>query len=316
MVEFIWPQGAELNPERAELLLDDPGYIAEDKISGERVTITIGVEGDVHLFSRSGSKADPSRPIELTHRWPRLVNQLVEAATNAEVLRGTILDGEGYSPSIREAEIPGFLNSKADSELPEHFIYIVWDVVWLHGKYIGDLPLAERLKYLEIFVTTMSAMYYDSSIVTKVLSTKPGEDKRKFVNSILASGGEGAILKKLSSPYYEDKRPAGVWTKYKKHDTFDCIILGYIPGKGKYTNKVGALKLGQYSGDSEQPIEVCTAAGFSDKIRDEISSSPESYIGTVVEVDCYERSVYGNLVQPRIKRFRVEGEKSPKDCRF
>jgi len=323
MIEFIWPQGCELNPERAEIIIEnDDEYFADAKISGERLSITMALDGITHLFSRSPGKNDLTRPIELTYRWPSLVNKLNALMRECPEYKGTILDGEAYSPLIREAEIPGWLNSKNTEPLPDHFVFIGFDIVYRRDRSLEEVALDSRRDKLREFIQEFqgfcdNVLFMDCPMKLIVSSDYPVKmPMKKFIGDILAAGGEGGVIKNRCSGYYQDKKPAGIWTKYKKSDTFDCFIMGFKPGAKKYLGKVGSIILGQYPEGSDKPFEVCCSSGFNDAVRDVISANPDAYLGMVVVVDAYERSHYGKLIQPRIKRFRGEGEKSAKECTF
>ena len=58
---------------------------------------------------------------------------------------------------------------------------------------------------------------------------------------IEARGGEGVILRAANSPYQHGK--SKYLRKYKRFDDGRATVLGYKPGKGKYTGMVGSLRV-------------------------------------------------------------------------
>jgi DNA ligase-1 len=302
--------GAELAPEKAEKFLDSPDYVSEVKISGERLTI-VRVDKGVRIFTRSGSKFAPDRPIEVTHRWPQM-----QQLGWVDIPAGTVLDGEGWSPIRGEEEIAGLFNYRSVVPMPEDMRYICWDTV-----YWGDTSLEQESWLIRRKQTEKAIKFIGSALIECVVVCY--ENKRQFFDSIIAAGGEGVVLKHINSPYIQGKKPANLWVKAKKKDTFDCIVTGFKPGEGKYKNMVGSLELSQYKsmgvvGDVEEfkLFVVCYASGITDELRTQITANPEAYLDKIVTIDAYER-VKGSvtLKQPRIKYFRPEGSKDPRDCK-
>lgn len=62
---------------------------------------------------------------------------------------------------------------------------------------------------------------------------------RKRFDAVIMDGGEGLMLKRGASAY-QSGRSADL-LKYKPYDDDEAVVIGYVPGKGKYENKVGSL---------------------------------------------------------------------------
>lgn len=63
----------------------------------------------------------------------------------------------------------------------------------------------------------------------------------QVLNHIEARGGEGVMLRATGSPY-EPFRSTYL-RKYKRFDDAEARVVGYNPGKGKYTGLVGSLRV-------------------------------------------------------------------------
>ncbi len=80
------------------------------------------------------------------------------------------------------------------------------------------------------------------------------------------------MIKKLDSPYQAGGRNFN-WVKMKRHangelnDTVDCVILGYIVGRGKRTDfGAGALLVGLYDEKADEFVSVTRiGTGLSDE---------------------------------------------------
>lgn len=83
--------------------------------------------------------------------------------------------------------------------------------------------------------------------------------KRKLVE-IVRAGGEGLMLHRADAPYITGRNDALL--KLKPLDDAEATVLGYVPGKGKYEGKMGALKVETPDGKRFQ-----IGTGFTDVVR-------------------------------------------------
>ena len=91
------------------------------------------------------------------------------------------------------------------------------------------------------------------------------EDARSleaFFDDHVQKGLEGVVVKRLDSPYQAGARNFN-WVKLKRsvagqlRDTVDCVILGYIYGRGKRTTfGAGALLVGVYDEAKDEFVTV------------------------------------------------------------
>lgn len=143
----------------------------------------------------------------------------------------------------------------------------VFDVMYLNGKSLVDVPLRERIKLLESNIKG-----------DEILIPQPGEivDDPKRMDELfqdaLTKGLEGLIVKRPDSLYEAGARNFN-WIKLKKHtngelkDTIDCVILGYIYGRGKRAEfGAGALLVGIYDKEKDEFVTVAKiGTGLSDE---------------------------------------------------
>jgi DNA ligase-1 len=80
------------------------------------------------------------------------------------------------------------------------------------------------------------------------------------LDAIEAKGGEGVMLRAAGSPYEPDR--STYLRKYKRFDDTEARVVGYRPGKGKYTGLVGSLKVELPDG-----IRFAVGSGLSDAQR-------------------------------------------------
>lgn len=83
--------------------------------------------------------------------------------------------------------------------------------------------------------------------------------KRKLVE-IVRGGGEGLMLHRADALYITGRNDALL--KLKPLDDTEATVIGYVPGKGKYEGKMGALRVETPDGKRFQ-----IGTGFTDAVR-------------------------------------------------
>lgn len=83
--------------------------------------------------------------------------------------------------------------------------------------------------------------------------------KRKLAE-IVRAGGEGLMLHRADAPYVTGRNDALL--KLKPLDDAEATVIGHVPGKGKYTGMMGALKVEMADGKRFQ-----IGTGFTDAVR-------------------------------------------------
>ncbi len=221
------------------------------KYDGFRVQIH--KNGDnVRLFSRNLE--------ETTNSFP----DIIEGVLKQVKAKTAILDSEGLAYNIESEEFLPF--QQTSSRRRKHGIEeaaksmplkaMVFDVMYVNGTSLMDLPVTERIKHLNIIEGT------------DVLVPQPGEitDKAERVQELfdaaLTQGLEGLIVKRPDSKYEAGARNFN-WVKQKRNssgelkDTVDTVILGYIYGRGKRADfGAGALLVGVYDKDKDEFVTV------------------------------------------------------------
>ncbi len=270
--EVLWSkglrgvQGLDITvgrPIRSQLAerLPDPKTILEkfggaahiqQKFDGFRVQIH--KDGDkVRLFSRNLEETTPMFP------------EIIKGVLSQVKAKSAILDSEALAFNPESEEFLPFQETtkrrrKYDIEAMAAKLPLkafVFDIMYLNGKSLMDLPLEARIKKLE------SSVKGD-----EVLISQPGEitdspDRiQELFDDALTKGLEGLIVKRPDSKYEAGGRNFN-WVKLKRHsngelqDTIDCVILGYIFGKGKRSSfGAGALLVGVYDESKDEFVTV------------------------------------------------------------
>ena len=117
-------------------------------------------------------------------------------------------------------------------------------------------------------------------------------------NTFLANGYEGSILR-LDKPY-ECKRSYNLQKFKDFHDT-EATIVGYVPGKGKFTGLIGKFLM-----QDDDGIEFGCPIGKGYNFQDcrNILNNVHDYIGKRATFTYFERTKAGSYRHPLYKTLR------------
>jgi bifunctional non-homologous end joining protein LigD len=308
--QCIKPMLADAKKER--LKKHNTRYVLQEKYDGTR-----GI-----LYKRNGKVTGLiSRYCDndFKERFPDIVNEAKFIKTQNCVIDGeiTFFKKNGHPFFLTAAATP---STKKDYDAK----YMVFDILELDGKNVTKLPLLKRLNLLErIIPSTLEHI--------KIVKTYDKQKEfPKIYKKIVARKGEGVMLKKKTSEYVHGSREH--WTKVKKEQTEDCVVVGITEGLGRRKWTFGALVLGQYH-NGKLTYVGNVGSGLADENLIEFyqvimsMKSAENPFGVnighvkkfvhpsiVVEVKAMERNKSYTLRLPVF--IKVRTDKTPKDCTF
>jgi len=274
-----------------------PSFVAEKKENGERHTLYIddfGLNG-THLYSRG----DFPR-IDKATSFPHIARH--ESYRHFE---RTVFDGELIWPHAKNLQqtsafcrmLP--INAVNAQVVKGKLNYHVFDLLFLRGRDLKQLPYYERRELLEATVAEINNCFI-------IPTERSIYYRRQFYHTIVYGGGEGIVLKDINQPYGRG------WVKIKKRFDYSVIISGFNPGKAgtKYETTLGALCVSVYDGDELK--EVATTSGMSDEMRHEFWDNQDKYRGMVIDVYAQEITEADRLLHPVFHQFRTD--LAPGDC--
>jgi bifunctional non-homologous end joining protein LigD len=115
-------------------------------------------------------------------------------------------------------------------------VYAIFDLLYLDGRSLTDLPYRKRRERLEQLKLSGRAW--------RIPAVHPGDGKR-LLEATSAQGLEGVIAKRLDATY-EPGRRTGAWIKVKHTSRQELVIGGWLPGEGRRAERIGALLMGYY----------------------------------------------------------------------
>lgn len=128
----------------------------------------------------------------------------------------------------------------------------LFDIVYLNGKILFDLPLEKRRKILKETIKEIPGKIQ----LAKQLITKNLKEADKFYKEALEAGQEGLIVKNLDAKYQPGRRVAGGWLKVKPvMESLDLVIIGATWGTGKRAGWLGSYILGCRDPDTGKFLE-------------------------------------------------------------
>ncbi|MGH2942642.1 MAG: DNA ligase D, partial [Solirubrobacteraceae bacterium] len=311
------PMPARLTPMLAkpsrELPPDDERWAYEIKWDGVRA-IAYSEPGRLRFESRNHNDISASYP-EL-----RALNRAL--SSHHAILDGEIVAfDENGRPSFGRLQGRMHVSSESTArrrakDLP--VAYIVFDLLWLDGHSLMDLPYEERRARLAELELQGSHWQTPDHVVG---------DGAAVLEASHANGLEGVVAKRLDSPY-EPGRRSPCWLKVKNVMREDVVVGGWLPGEGRRRNRIGALLVG-VPDDGRLRYAGRVGTGFSDAELDRLAATleqrPDSPFGgepqpprgaihvqptRVAEVEFSEWTSDGLLRHPSYKGLREEAPAS------
>ncbi|MBF8644513.1 MULTISPECIES: DNA ligase D [Pseudomonas] len=222
------PLPAQLQPQLATLVDSPPSgdWRYEVKFDGYRILARIDGD-DVRLFTRNG------------HDWSGKMPRQV-AALRALGIDSGWLDGEVVVAGEDGAADFQALQNAFDTEHDEHITYYLFDLPFLGGQDLRQLPLQDRR------TTLQRLLEHNESDVLKY-SADFDQPVESLLDSACRLQLEGLIGKRVDSPYSGRRSPD--WIKLKCKQRQEFVIVGYTDPKGSRSG-FGALLLALHDHDS------------------------------------------------------------------
>jgi bifunctional non-homologous end joining protein LigD len=221
---------------------DEEGWLYEIKWDGYRA-LALSNDGEVNLISRNNKS--------FNEKFYPVFDAVKEWGINA------VIDGE--IAVLKESGVSHFgslqnWRSEADGEL----IYYVFDLLWLDGHDLMQMPLTERRELLRQNLPGEGIIRMSEDF--KASATE-------FLEVAAGMGLEGIIAKKEDSTYHPGERTRD-WLKIKTNQRHEVVIGGYTNNEG--SNKTfSSLLVGVYeNGKLEYTGKIGT--GFNDKLQSEM----------------------------------------------
>jgi bifunctional non-homologous end joining protein LigD len=291
-------------------------FIFEIKWDGTRCISFIDVE-------KKRLRLQNRRLIDITYRYPEF--DFFNSFAKNCIVDGEIVVLKDGKPSFRLLQQREHVESLSKIQILSKRMpatYIVFDLLWVEGKWIDEIPLIERRRILE------ENLLEEKNLM---LSEYIEEKGKAFFEKAVSLGFEGIVGKRMDSPYLKGKR-SDFWLKIKKKNTIDAAVLGLMRGEGGRQDYFGSFLLGLFDGKNFVYIGR-VGTGFDSSFLDWFTKISKPFLtkeapfkekpsikrdvywlkpNFVAEVEFLEVSKDGKLRAPVFKRLRLD--KRPEDC--
>jgi bifunctional non-homologous end joining protein LigD len=262
MPEFVEPMNATL----ADRPFSHPDWLYELKWDGYRMQIRVE-NGRVCLFSRRG--------LDVADQFPELSGPPDWLDAHEAILDGEVvaLDANGQ-PDFgllqarnklgrhRGAGRAQALEEAAADGAAATIVCEVFDLLFLDGRLLTDVPLEERKRLLRSIVRD-SRIRYAGHVV---------RDGEEFYAAVSALGLEGMVAKLRNSRYVPGRR-SQAWLKVKRRSEQEFVVGGWTGREGA-PGDLGALLLGIYEDGRLRPVGK-VGTGFDARTRRGLIASME-----------------------------------------
>ena len=246
---------------------DVVGWVMSEKLDGVR-----GVWDGRRLLSRNGQVLHA--PAWFTRDFPPFA-----------------LDGELWSKRADFENIVSIVRTKTPDARWEQLRYHVFEV----PQQAGGLP--DRLAVLRDYLRQRPS---ERIVIVPQIRVNAATELTGFLAKISADGGEGVVVRDPARPYKTGRLSSAL--KAKNHLDTECVVREILPGRGKYTGQMGALRCEMAGGN-----QVNIGSGFSDALR----AQPPP-VGSVITFKYYGLTKKGKPRFPVYLRIRIDGDSPDK----
>lgn len=220
-----------------------PGdWLYEIKFDGYRMMARF--DQDVRLFTRNG--------FDWTLRMNRLVKELKTLKVASAWLDGEVIVQDKAGRPVFQPLQSAFSTGKTDD-----LIFFAFDLLFLNGKDLRDLPVELRREQLRELIEGASLEHVRFSETLEV-------DPRDFLANVCKMEMEGIVGKRAGSPYASERN--GNWIKIKCHHRQEFIIVGYT----RAAAGIGSLLIGLHDDAGDLTYAGRVKSGFDSRTLTEL----------------------------------------------
>ena len=240
------------------MMLAQAGTIPDMIKEHGEVAAEFKYDGSRFQFHKKGNwcRMYSRRLEDVTGALPDVIQQLLGATDHDLIIDGEVIAIEDGRPMPFQSVLRRFRRRHDVAGASEEIKLVphVFDILYLDGETLIDLPLSDRREKLEQVVKFFLA--------PQVISNDHNVIGQTY-QAALDAGHEGLMLKVLSSPYSPGQRGKN-WIKIKPEvDTLDLAVIGAEWGEGKRAHVFGSFLVACQDQGKLIPLSR-VATGFSD----------------------------------------------------
>ncbi len=210
---------------------DDREWAFEIKWDGVRA-IAYSQPGELRVESRNLN--------DITDSYPEIFSVNAALGSHSAVLDGEIVafDSRGR-PSFAALQQRMHTASRAQARRlakTTPVTYVIFDLLWLDGHPLMALPYNQRRQRLAALALNGNSWQTPDHVIGGGAALLAASAEQQL---------EGVLAKRLDSIYQPGARSRD-WIKVKTSARQELVVGGWMPGKGKRKQSIGALLLGVY----------------------------------------------------------------------
>ena len=241
------------------MMLAQAGTIPDMIKEHGEVAAEFKYDGSRFQFHKKGNwcRMYSRRLEDVTGALPDVIQQLLGATDHDLIIDGEVIAIKEGRPMPFQSVLRRFRRRHDVAGASEEIKLVphVFDILYLDGETLIDLPLSDRREKLEQVVKFFLA--------PQVISNDHNVIGQTY-QAALDAGHEGLMLKVLSSPYSPGQRGKN-WIKIKPEvDTLDLAVIGAEWGEGKRAHVFGSFLVACQDQGKLIPLSR-VATGFSDE---------------------------------------------------
>lgn len=228
------------------------GFIHEVKFDGYRLLAMLE-ERKVTLQTRGG--------LNWTEKFSSIAEQIGKLP-----VKSAVLDGEAVVENESGLSDFAALQEALKAGRDEVIVFYAFDILYLNGYDLREIPLVERKALLERILERAPA---NGSL--RFSAQFDSQDADQLWKLLCRLGAEGIVSKRVSAPYHSGR--GGDWFKTKCVDRQEFVIIGYVPSTTS-AKAVGSLVLGVKDRGRLVPVGRA-GTGFGAKVSNDLFASLE-----------------------------------------
>jgi bifunctional non-homologous end joining protein LigD len=225
-------------------------WFHEIKFDGYRLQAHVAA-GRVKLLTRTGLD------------WTKKFGKEIVGALQALPIGTALIDGELVVETANGASDFSALQADLSEGSSDRFVFYVFDLLYLDGYDLRDLPLSQRKQVLAQVVAEGEPLLR--------LSQHLEEDGAVVFRHAKRLGLEGIVSKVRDAPYRSGRNKS--WLKAKSSDRQEFVIGGYVPSSTS-RRAIGSLALGVQEGGALKHVGR-VGTGFSARLAEDLFQTME-----------------------------------------
>jgi bifunctional non-homologous end joining protein LigD len=219
------------------------------------------------LYYKPGELRLESRNLnDITHSYPELLRIGAALGSHSAVLDGEIVafdDAGRPSFAALQQRMHTPSRAKARQQAKDTPVtYVIFDLLWLNGHSLMELRYEQRRELLSAMALTGQSWQTPEHVLG---------DGAQLLQASARQGLEGIVAKRLDSTYQPELR-SSAWLKIKSVGRQELVVGGWMPGKGKRQQSIGALLLGVYDDDRALRYSGRVGSGFTQHELDRLAA--------------------------------------------